>query len=568
LNPPSLLAGGDFEKASMLDVPIPKLSKEEWARDYVLSDREKVEICVYDAIPWNVVCSVCNEDRAKHTGDGMGLPDRDHKFTPKRREDAPFDITKTGDKTGERKHKTDFDPCVIWPARVPKKTVTAKPIDSTKGVGGAYNQSTKTAHLPMANNYYARTIRLHESLHAIYTKRKPGKDGYTNLEQGLEDARLHLNHAKTTGRVRRDEIATALRDLRRIPPDHDLAAILALRSAAILERGFANAHEVYPDRPRTEVQMMKRSAKALLRMADSVQIGYREAISLALRQLRDEKWDDAKTTLEPFFNNSKPVEKSWPSIGMGEPEEGPVKEYADVSFAKLEGKLTSEAAEMLNKETAKMVGSNRMPTLNIHQIFANANVPTFFGETEKHTLSGCKIDPKKLALVVGPAMPRLFTKTIHRNGGTIVIDASGSMALSENQLLSLLVSAPLATIGFYNAHNDVEWQGNLWIFAHKGKRAIDLRDVKMHAKRGPSGKYVTDAVFGTGNVVDFQVLQWLLAQSAPRYILTDGKFVGPSYASNDAAKQLLYAAIARKKLTQITSFKEMAAVLAKKGVTV
>jgi hypothetical protein len=453
--------------------------------------------------------------------------------------------------------KTDFDPCAIWPARVPKKTVKAKPFDRAKGVGGAYDQRTKTAHLPIRNNYYARTIRLHESLHAIYTKQKPGKDGYTNLEQGLEDARLHLNHAKTTGRVRRDEIATALRDLRRVPTDHDLAAILSLRSAAILYGG-----EFYPKHDHAK--------QRIERMAASVAPAYMDAIGQALDQLRDEKWDEAKTTLEPFFNNSKPVEQPWPSIGMGEPEEGPVKEFADVSFAKLEGKLTGEAAEMLDKKTARMVGANRMPTLNIHQIFANANVPTFFGETEKHTLSGCKIDPKKLALVVGPAMPRIFTKTIHRNGGTIVIDASGSMDLRADELLKLLVSAPLATIGFYNAFSDREWQGNLWIFAHKGKRAVDLRAVKMRGvvPRGRLGMPDTHDVFGTGNVVDFAVLQWLLAQPAPRYILTDGRFVGPSMVSNEAATELLVAGIARKKLTQITSFKEMAAVLARKGINV
>ena len=44
--------------------------------------------------------------------------------------------------------------------------------------------------------------------------------------------------------------------------------------------------------------------------------------------------------------------------------------------------------------------------------------------------------------------------------------------------------------------------------------------------------------FGCGNVVDFQVCEWLLAQPKPRYFVTDKRFVGSSYTSNEMALEL------------------------------
>ena len=44
--------------------------------------------------------------------------------------------------------------------------------------------------------------------------------------------------------------------------------------------------------------------------------------------------------------------------------------------------------------------------------------------------------------------------------------------------------------------------------------------------------------WGPGNVVDFQVCEWLLAQPKPRYFVTDKQFVGSSRTSNEMAFEL------------------------------
>lgn len=469
----------------------------------------------------------------------------------------------------------DFDPVAVFPARVRNRVIKATAAEKGKAARGYCDTDKGAVAVPIQNTAYDRTVRLHESLHALYTKKKP--DG-TNLCQGLEDARLHLNYAKTEGGVRRDELATALKDLRRIPADKDLAAILALRSAAIFDRGF-------PEKSRAKIS---RALDKLRAMAESVHPDFPPAIGYALEKLRTNDYDGAASILKPYFTEAHSVtKKSFPSSGMGgDGTKDSTKQFADVSFEKLEGKMTEEATALIGGKAQEMLDACKfVPKLHIRQLWANYSIPTFYGETEKHKLTGCKIDPKKLALVIGPVMPKIFRSTIHRNGGTVVIDSSGSMSIGTEQLLKLVTAAPLATVGFYNAPNDLSSFGNLWIFAHKGKRAIDLRDVKMRAvwdstksmyEKGSYGTYSKEYLdyakqyhelssgkiedgFGGGNVVDFQVLQWLLAQPGPRYILTDGGFTGPTA---DLGKALLDGAMSRKLITQITSVAEMEKVLA------
>lgn len=478
-----------------------------------------------------------------------------------------------------------FDPCAMFPARIKTRKFKAEPIteaERASGRGGATDLINAKAILPTANNAYCRTIRLHEALHAIYTP-KPSKERikskkpYTCLEQALEDARLHLNCAKTSGTVRRDELATALHDLhgatrKRSGIDSNMAALIALRSAAIIT---STNGEAYADvtRCKTPAIAKARASKRLTSLCSKVAPEYREVIYNALDQISRDELAEAKATLAPYFSGDEQPQSFIKAVYFNSKGEDEAKgEFADVSFDKLTGKLGSEAAEMLSKHTADRVREERMPKLHIHQLFARHNIPTFFGATEKHTMSGTKICAKRLATIVGPTPPRLFLKTIRRNGGTVLIDASGSMRITPDMLLKLVNGAPLATIGFYNAPTDSHMTGNLWVYAHKGKRAADfsgiggrLRGMTDYEIRDTEGKPDKSFnCFGWGNVVDFQALQWLLAMPAPRYILTDGEFTGP-YVTRQAASELLNTAIARKKLTQITSYAEMEKVL-RKGV--
>jgi hypothetical protein len=467
----------------------------------------------------------------------------------------------------------NFDPCALFPARIKRRKFTAEPI-SAGSVGGATNLIKGKAYLPTANNAYARTIRLHEALHAIYTP-KPSKERresgrpYTMLEQALEDARLHLVCARTSGAVRRDELATALKDLRGATSSRardvskGLMALLALRSAAILTSHGG-------------IDTDARAKKRLDRLCDLVAPDYARAVTEALEQIRRGELAGAKRILQPHFGEGEEEEESSESFPFvpDESAAGSNDKGGDVSFARISPKLTNDAVDLLDKETADAVAaSDEMPIMRIISLYCQDNVKTFVGETDKHVMCGSRIHAKKLALTVSPVPPKIFLRTFQRNGGSVLIDASGSMNINMNRLFALLQAAPMATIAFYNAASDIHNIGNLWIFSHQGRRAYDLSAVKsIFDKNGkvlPEYKHtlpseIPDSYYGWGNVVDFQALQWLLAQPKPRYFLTDGVFTGPM-VSRTAATMLLENAMARKKVTQVTSFNRMVELLAKGG---
>jgi hypothetical protein len=459
-----------------------------------------------------------------------------------------------------------FDPCAIFPARVKDHKLTATEADKGTGVAGATDLLNNKVAIPTANNAYARTVRLHEALHAIYTEPSTNPEDYKILGQALEDARLHLNCAATEGIVRRDELCTALTDLRKGGgTNRSLNALLALRSAAILQsKPFAEE---------TEGKVWRKGAKLLKKLCDQVDASFADALPNALQAISENKLTEAKDILTPYFDASESETQYCRAIGLfpnGKPEkesDEPSMPVQDVNFDKLEGKLTSEAADMLRESTIKELAGKECPKLNIQHLFATANIPTYFGEDHKHTLSGSKIDAKKLACVVGPTVPRMFLKTIRRNGGTVIIDSSGSMSIGINTLLELCTFAPLATVGFYNAPNDEVLVGNLWLFAYKGKRALNLKAINHHPTinfdkrtRKYTCKTGHEFYYGSGNVVDMQVIQWALTQPAPRYILTDGSFTGPTAHEG---RELLLTAIARKKITQVGSIEELKSLLSK-----
>ncbi len=87
-------------------------------------------------------------------------------------------------------------------------------------------------------------------------------------------------------------------------------------------------------------------------------------------------------------------------------------------------------------------------------------------------------------------------------GGTVLIDNSGSMDFTAEQVREIMELAPAATIAFYEGCEDM---GRLVIAAQRGK---------IMATEGMQRKW-------GGNVVDGPALVWLASQAAPRYWVSD-----------------------------------------------
>lgn len=91
--------------------------------------------------------------------------------------------------------------------------------------------------------------------------------------------------------------------------------------------------------------------------------------------------------------------------------------------------------------------------------------------------------------------------------GTVLIDCSGSMHLTPEDVDEILKRWPAVTIGTYAGSGT---GGQLWIVAKKGKRA------SVDKIKPPGG----------GNVVDGPCLDWLATQRQPRIWISDGGVTG------------------------------------------
>lgn len=113
---------------------------------------------------------------------------------------------------------------------------------------------------------------------------------------------------------------------------------------------------------------------------------------------------------------------------------------------------------------------------------------------------------------------RAFTRnaTQKQEGGTILMDASGSMCISTDHIRQLLEQAPAATVAMYSAGTE---RGSITIIAKNGRMAT------------------TDAIndrreaVGECNVIDGPALDWLATQAEPRIWICDGHVTGVTDAT-------------------------------------
>lgn len=104
---------------------------------------------------------------------------------------------------------------------------------------------------------------------------------------------------------------------------------------------------------------------------------------------------------------------------------------------------------------------------------------------------------------------RIFRTKKRSKGATLLVDVSGSMSWSEDNLTSVLEQVPAATIAIYSGNGD---EGNLVIVAKKG-RCASMRQAARYMRGG--------------NVVDGPALEWLAQQpDTVKLWMSDGGITG------------------------------------------
>lgn len=466
--------------------------------------------------------------------------------------------------------KRHFDPVAIFPSRIagePWKAISTQALPP--GVRGATNIKEHVAYIPVANNAYERHVRYHESLHGLYTKHSEDKKEYALRSQALEDCRLHLLHSQAKGTVRRDELTAVLRDMHNGMklPDDPMSAVIGVRAAAHL---YADGVDKTPTRSMENLldRYCQRLGKDFKRDAmdtlDCIRLGDHVGADIIMAKYIP----DGDEALQQIA-----VLGMWPGMGKGNTPES-ADDVPSFEFTPDQGEASAGEPGKGGETAAESKFKHKMPTLYIHKLYAIDNVKTFTGARDKRCLSGLKIKASKLASVIGPGNPRIFERVIHRDGGTVLIDASGSMELDPNDLLEILAKAPFATIAMYNSQHDAPSCpehnfGNMWIFSHNAKRAADFNGIRFNTttrrittKRGRA--YPRDMWDG-GNLVDYPAMMWLLSQAGPRYMLTDCQWTGDS--DNIRSCQALFErSVARKKIIHAgTDLDELKAIFARRG---
>lgn len=180
---------------------------------------------------------------------------------------------------------------------------------------------------------------------------------------------------------------------------------------------------------------------------------------------------------------------------------------------------------------------------------------TFEGPEHRTVDEGAYIQARKLASLVGPVPTgRVFSRKLQGNyGGTILLDASGSMGINSQRLAALAESLPMGTVAYYSAPHDSDVAtdyetgkrglvtGNLCIYSHNMRAYV-------YPGSGPLPYHES------GNLVDLHALDWLLKQPGPRFIMTDGGFTGNG---SGAARALLQQALDRRLVTQFAKVADL-----------
>jgi hypothetical protein len=123
---------------------------------------------------------------------------------------------------------------------------------------------------------------------------------------------------------------------------------------------------------------------------------------------------------------------------------------------------------------------------------------------------------------------RIFREMRPTDSGSLLVDCSGSMGLSVQDVYKVLAKVPGAVIGLYSGSGG---GGILHIVARNGKVAANLEAI------------IGSALRLGGNVVDGPSLEWLTTQPAPRIWYSDGGVTGlrdsAGYGLRDNANHLM-----------------------------
>lgn len=127
-------------------------------------------------------------------------------------------------------------------------------------------------------------------------------------------------------------------------------------------------------------------------------------------------------------------------------------------------------------------------------------------------------NPRRISRLLSDPERRIFDRSVKGAGGVVLIDTSGSMSLSEQEVSEMVLNAPSALVAMYSG-GAYKPKPNLWVIANKGRMCSKLPR--------PHGS----------NEVDGEALRWAIKQrqrpNSPVIWVSDGGVTGKRDAFDD-----------------------------------
>ena len=165
----------------------------------------------------------------------------------------------------------------------------------------------------------------------------------------------------------------------------------------------------------------------------------------------------------------------------------------------LEQRMRSQLMNEMNYQTTGGVG--HWGEMEIHEPALTVNLQGRLKQGRKYRPADFGYNPKFINRWCSDK--KIFKQKQHVLGGTILIDASGSMSFSGQDILDIMELLPAVTIAMYNGSGNT---GDLRIIARNGMRVTEEQ---------------LDEWSGYGNVVDGPALHWLATMPERRIWVSD-----------------------------------------------
>ncbi len=117
---------------------------------------------------------------------------------------------------------------------------------------------------------------------------------------------------------------------------------------------------------------------------------------------------------------------------------------------------------------------------------------------------------------------RAFGHKLRNEGGTVLVDMSGSMSITQSQIDRFMALAPASTMALYGGHH-----GGFYAEDDRIIKPYLLGDLIIVAQNGRGLKRLDrETNLGMLNLIDGPALDWLIEQRGPRIWVSDGNVTG------------------------------------------